>query len=176
VISQELEIALHDSFLRARECRHKWITAEHLLLRLLDSPRIRDRLPSHSIDPTALRAQLEDRVSRTEQLPPKSDDDTQPTMEFQRLIQRAILSVQESGRTEVTPLDIFDAVATNFMHLVQGSPSQGPDAGRVMVEMNARVCSLCGTAALADNVTVLEGRGVLCAECVDAVLKAKRSA
>ena len=176
MISQELERALHDSFLNARERRHKWITVEHLLLRTLESPRIKDLLPSRSIDPNALRAQLEDRVSRTEQLPPKSDEDTQPTMDFQRLIQRAILSVQESGRPEVTLVDIIDVVATNFKHLLQASHIQGPNAGRVMVEMNARVCSLCGKAALADNVTVLEGRGVLCAECVEAVLKAKRSA
>jgi ATP-dependent Clp protease ATP-binding subunit ClpA len=113
VISKELEIALHDCFVEARGKYHKWITVEHLLLQLVDMQSVQERLRSSGIDVQALRTDLETCVSRSETVPKTEDPDTQPTMPFQKVIQYAILSVQEGERDEVVPTDILDAVVAH---------------------------------------------------------------
>jgi ATP-dependent Clp protease ATP-binding subunit ClpA len=117
VISKELEIALHNSFVRARENRQRWITVEHLLLQLIDVPSIQERLQSCGIDAIAFRAELQGFVSRTEMFPSNEWGDTEPTSAFQKTIQYAILRVQKSGRAEVTPSDIFETVVAQSKRL-----------------------------------------------------------
>jgi ATP-dependent Clp protease ATP-binding subunit ClpA len=117
VISKQLEIALHNSFVRAREKRQRWITVEHLLLQLVDDPSIRERLDSSGIDAVTFRSELDRYVSRTETFPSGESGDTEPTVAFQKAIQYAILRVQESGDAEVTPRHIYETVVAESKRL-----------------------------------------------------------
>lgn len=111
MISNELQVALHDSFFRARGKCHKWITVEHLLLELVGLPSIQDRLRSSGVDANALRADLESCVSQTETFPSTQMGDTEPTAAFRKAIEDAILMIQEKGQTELSSIDVLDTVA-----------------------------------------------------------------
>ncbi len=99
MIAQELEVSLHMAFVEARQKRHEFITVEHLLLALLDNPTAAEVLRSCGANMDELRKNLTQHI--TEQTPRIAADrevDTQPTLGFQRVIQRAILHVQSSGQ------------------------------------------------------------------------------
>ena len=101
MIAQELEVTLHMAFMDARQRKHEFVTVEHLLLALLDNPSASEILKACDIDVTDLRKVLLEFVEEhTPQIKSK-DIDTQPTLGFQRVIQRAILHVQSSGKKEV---------------------------------------------------------------------------
>jgi ATP-dependent Clp protease adapter protein ClpS len=111
MIAQELEVCLHMAFVTAREDRHEFITVEHLLLALLDSPTTVKALEGASASPAELRKALADHIAvNVPHVPPGRDVDTQPTLGFQRVIQRAILQVQSSGKKEVTGADVLAAI------------------------------------------------------------------
>ena len=102
MIAQELEVSLHMAFVEARQKQHEFITVEHLLLAMLDNPSAAEVLKACGVDLDELRGVLTDFISEhTPRLSPHSDADTQPTQGFQRVIQRAILHVQSSGKKEV---------------------------------------------------------------------------
>ncbi len=111
MIAQELEISLHLAFMEARQKRHEFITLEHLLLALLDNPSAAEALRACNINLKDLRKQLEDFVqSHTPSLEGEGELDTQPTLGFQRVIQRAILHAQSSGRNEVNGANVLAAL------------------------------------------------------------------
>src|SRR4249920_2396325 len=111
MIAQELEVSLHMAFVEARQKQHEFITVEHLLLAMLDNPSAADVLKACGIDLDEMRGVLTDFISEhTPRLAPHSDADTQPTQGFQRVIQRAILHVQSSGKKEVTGANVLVAV------------------------------------------------------------------
>ena len=110
MIAQELEVILHQAFVGAREMRHEYITVEHLLLALLSSPTIAPVLRACGADMTALRAALTGHVNKTPQGATDRELDTQPTLAFQRVIQRAILNVQSSGSKQVGSVDVLLAI------------------------------------------------------------------
>jgi len=111
MIAQELEISLHLAFMEARQKRHEFITLEHLLLALLDNPSAADVLRACNANLKVLREQLEGFVqSHTPSLEGEGELDTQPTLGFQRVIQRAILHAQSSGRTEVNGANVLAAL------------------------------------------------------------------
>ena len=110
MISKALELALHNSFVRAREKNQRWITVEHLLLQLMSELSMQEWLQSVQIDITALRAELTRYVSKAEGFPSDQFHDTEPTEAFQRTIQHAILRAQQSGASEVTPVHVFETV------------------------------------------------------------------
>src|ERR1700712_3497254 len=111
MIAQELEVSLHMAFWEARQKQHEFITVEHLLLAMLDNPSAAEVLKACSVDLEELRGVLGDFVSEhTPRLSPHSDSDTQPTQGFQRVIQRAILHVQSSGKKEVTGANVLVAI------------------------------------------------------------------
>jgi ATP-dependent Clp protease ATP-binding subunit ClpA len=123
MIAQELEVSLHMAFMEARQKRHEFITVEHLLLALLDNPSAAEVLRACAADAEDLRRLLTEFV--TEHTPILSGDeiDTQPTLGFQRVIQRAILHVQSSGKKEVTGANVLvamfgekDSHAVYFLH------------------------------------------------------------
>jgi ATP-dependent Clp protease ATP-binding subunit ClpA len=123
MIAQELEVSLHMAFMEARQKRHEFITVEHLLLALLDNPSAAEVLRACAADADDLRRLLTEFV--TEHTPILSGDeiDTQPTLGFQRVIQRAILHVQSSGKKEVTGANVLvamfgekDSHAVYFLH------------------------------------------------------------
>ena len=97
MISEELEVSLHTAFVEARSARHEFITVEHLLLSLLDNAAAIEVLRACSADIDALRRDLRKFVQdNTPVLPGRDDVDTQPTLGFQRVIQRAIMHVISS--------------------------------------------------------------------------------
>ena len=103
MIAQELEVCLHRAFVEARDQHHEFITVEHLLLALLDCPTAAQVLRASSANIDGLREKLTQQVAQqTPRVPADRDPDTQPTLGFQRVIQRAILHVQSSGKKEVT--------------------------------------------------------------------------
>ncbi len=111
MIAQELEVSLHLAFMEARQKRHEFISVEHLLLALLDNPSAADALRAGSVDIELLRKQLIDFVNQHTPIVTGDDDvDTQPTLGFQRVIQRAILHVQASGKKEVTGANVLVAI------------------------------------------------------------------
>src|SRR4030065_726613 len=124
MIAQELEVSLHMAFVEARQKRHEFITVEHLLLALLDNPTAAEVLRACGANMDELRKQLTQHIA--EQTPRIAQDrevDTQPTLGFQRVIQRAILHVQSSGKKEVTGANVLVAIfgekdshAVYFLH------------------------------------------------------------
>ena len=110
MIAQELEVSLHMAFMEARQKRHEFITVEHLLLALLDNPSASEVLRACAADIEDLRKQLAEFVSEHTPILSGEEADTQPTLGFQRVIQRAILHVQSSGKKEVTGANVLVAI------------------------------------------------------------------
>ncbi|ABM37244.1 ATP-dependent Clp protease ATP-binding subunit ClpA [Polaromonas naphthalenivorans] len=113
MIAQELEVSLHMAFVEARQQRHEFITVEHLLLALLDNPSAAEVLRACSANVDDLRKSLANFIKdNTPQVAGSDDVDTQPTLGFQRVIQRAIMHVQStgSGKKEVTGANVLVAI------------------------------------------------------------------
>ena len=111
MIAQELEVSLHMAFVEARQKRHEFITVEHLLLALLDNPSAAEVLRACAANTDELRRELVQFISEhTPTVGGEEDIDTQPTLGFQRVIQRAILHVQSSGKKEVTGANVLVAI------------------------------------------------------------------
>jgi len=111
MIAQELEVSLHMAFVEARQKRHEFITVEHLLLALLDNPSAAEVLRACAANIEELRKELiAFIVEHTPTVTGTDEIDTQPTLGFQRVIQRAILHVQSSGKKEVTGANVLVAI------------------------------------------------------------------
>jgi ATP-dependent Clp protease ATP-binding subunit ClpA len=113
MIAQELEVSLHMAFVEARQARHEFITVEHLLLALLDNPSAAEVLRACAVNIEDLRKTLTNFITdNTPTVPGTSEVDTQPTLGFQRVIQRAIMHVQSSsnGKKEVTGANVLVAI------------------------------------------------------------------
>ncbi|MBU3650729.1 MAG: ATP-dependent Clp protease ATP-binding subunit ClpA [Limnohabitans sp.] len=113
MIAQELEVSLHMAFVEARQQRHEFITVEHLLLALLDNPSAAEVLRACSANLDDLRKSLTHFIKdNTPQVAGTDDVDTQPTLGFQRVIQRAIMHVQSTGngKKEVTGANVLVAI------------------------------------------------------------------
>ena len=111
MLSRDLEVTLNSAFKRARELRHEYMTVEHLLLGLLDNASAVQVLNSCGAEVSRLRDELEQFVSQTTPgLPEGSERDTQPTLGFQRVLQRAVFHVQSSGKQEVTGANVLVAI------------------------------------------------------------------
>lgn len=111
MLSRDLEVTLNSAFKRARELRHEYMTVEHLLLGLLDNASAVQVLNSCGAEVSRLREELEQFVTQTTPaLPEDSERDTQPTLGFQRVLQRAVFHVQSSGKQEVTGANVLVAI------------------------------------------------------------------
>ena len=113
MIAQELEVSLHMAFVEARQQRHEFITVEHLLLALLDNPSAAEVLRACSANIEDLRKSLSNFIKdNTPQVAGTEEVDTQPTLGFQRVIQRAIMHVQSTGngKKEVTGANVLVAI------------------------------------------------------------------
>jgi len=124
MIAQELEVSLHMVFVESRQKRHEFITVEHLLLAMLDNHTAAEVLRACSIDISDMRKSLVEHITEhTPAVGGSEEVDTQPTLGFQRVIQRAILHVQSSGKKEVTGANVLVAIfgekdshAVYFLH------------------------------------------------------------
>lgn len=112
MISQDLEVSLHIAFVEARKKKHEFVTVEHLLLALLSNPSALDVLNACGADVERLRQQLTEFIDRHASYIAhlSLDQDTQPTLGFQRVIQRAILHVQASGKKEINGANVLVAL------------------------------------------------------------------
>ncbi len=111
MLSSELEFCLNEAFQAAREKRHEFMTVEHLLLALIDVPQVIEVLRACGADLDRLRKDLADFIDETTpRLPEGDDQDVQPTLGFQRVLQRAVFHVQSSGKKEVTATNVLVAI------------------------------------------------------------------
>ena len=111
MIAQELEVSLHMAFMDARQKRHELITVEHLLLAMLDNPTAAEVLRACGAKFDTLRSELTQYIEEHTPTVAGTDEvDTQPTLGFQRVIQRAMLHVQSSGKKEVTGANVLVAI------------------------------------------------------------------
>ena len=111
MLSSELEFCLNEAFQSARGRRHEFMTVEHLLLALLDIPKVHEILKSCDSDVAVLRRQLKEFIDEATPLMALDDDgDVQPTLGFQRVLQRAVFHVQSSGKKEVTGSNVLVAI------------------------------------------------------------------
>jgi ATP-dependent Clp protease ATP-binding subunit ClpA len=111
MLSKELEFTLNQAFKRARDQRHEFMSVEHLLLALLDNPAALEVLRACGADLERLRRELQSFLDETTPvLPAKDKRDTQPTLGFQRVLQRAVFHVQSAGRKEVTGANVLVAI------------------------------------------------------------------
>ncbi|NDB86139.1 MAG: ATP-dependent Clp protease ATP-binding subunit ClpA, partial [Alphaproteobacteria bacterium] len=124
MIAQELEVSLHMAFMDARQKRHELITVEHLLLAMLDNPSAAEVLKACGSNIETLRNELTQYIDdHTPTISGEDEVDTQPTLGFQRVIQRAMLHVQSSGKKEVNGSNVLVAIygekdshAVYFLH------------------------------------------------------------
>lgn len=111
MLSSELEFCLNEAFQKARDQRHEFMTVEHLLLALMDIPRIHEVLKACGSNIAELRRQLVEFIDeQTPLLAIEDDAEVQPTLGFQRVLQRAVFHVQSSGKKEVTSVNVLVAI------------------------------------------------------------------
>ena len=111
MLSNELEYCLNEAFQQARGHRHEYMTVEHLLLSILDVPGVGEILKGCGADLARLRRDLEQFIEEsTPRLQGESDQDVQPTLGFQRVLQRAVFHVQSSGKKEVRGENVLVAI------------------------------------------------------------------
>ncbi len=111
MLNKELETSLNGAFAKAREKRHEFMTVEHLLLALLDNNAAREALIACRADFDVIRKELDTFIEQTTPLIPADDTrETQPTLSFQRVLQRAVFHVQSSGRSEVSGANVLVAI------------------------------------------------------------------
>ena len=111
MLSKELEFSINLAFKEARAKRHEFLTVEHLLLALLDNPSAAEVLRACAADMNQLRLELNGFLAEsTPLLAPDDSRETQPTLGFQRVLQRAVLHVQSSGKKEVTGANVLVAI------------------------------------------------------------------
>lgn len=111
MLNHELELSLNVAFAKARDNRHEFMTVEHLLLALLSNKSAREALEACKVDLAVLREELEVFIRKTTPILPENvDRETQPTLSFQRVLQRAVFHVQSSGKNEVSGANVLVAI------------------------------------------------------------------
>ncbi|MGQ8365666.1 ATP-dependent Clp protease ATP-binding subunit ClpA [Glaciecola sp. 1036] len=113
MLNKDLEQTLNEAFVYARQHKHEFMTVEHLLLMLLDNPAASEALKACGAKVETLRTELTEFVNETTPLLSEEDDverETQPTLGFQRVLQRAVFHVQSSGKGEVTGANVLVAI------------------------------------------------------------------
>ncbi|QOL25032.1 ATP-dependent Clp protease ATP-binding subunit ClpA [Thalassotalea sp. LPB0316] len=112
MLNKDLEISLNLAFRDAKEHRHEFMTVEHLLLALLDNPSAVETLSACGADMSQLKNELKTFITETTPVIPEGEEEreTQPTLGFQRVLQRAVFHVQSSGKSEVNGSNVLVAI------------------------------------------------------------------
>ncbi|MCE9678330.1 ATP-dependent Clp protease ATP-binding subunit ClpA [Shewanella sp. AS1] len=112
MLNKDLEVTLNLAFQQARDARHEYMTVEHLLLALIDNPSAQEALLACGANLEKLREEVSSFIEQTTPIisDPNDDRETQPTLGFQRVLQRAVFHVQSSGRNEVTGANVLVAI------------------------------------------------------------------
>jgi len=156
MLSSELEYCLNEAFRAARDSRHEFLTVEHLLLSIVETSRVREILRACGADLAQLKPELQAHVTEsTPRLPEGDEREVQPTLGFQRVLQRAVFHVQSSGGKEVgvgnalvaifsekqshavyllekqgvTRLDVVNYVSHGLSKVAEEKPEAGGEAG-----------------------------------------------
>ena len=152
MLSKELEQTLSQAFSHARKSSHEFLTVEHLLLALLENGQALAVLKVCGVNIVTLRQELTDFLAANlPTLPEDSERETQPTLAFQRVLQRAVMHVQSSGGTEVTGanvlVSIFSEQQAQAVYLLQkhdvmrldvvNAISQGADEGLIELQTDS---------------------------------------
>ncbi len=112
MLNKDLEVTLNKAFLQAKDARHEFMTVEHLLLALLENPAAQQALYACGANIQKLKLEIKEFVEQTTPRLPVNDTnrETQPTLGFQRVLQRAVFHVQSSGNTEVNGVNVLVAI------------------------------------------------------------------
>ncbi|MBS0367216.1 MAG: ATP-dependent Clp protease ATP-binding subunit ClpA [Proteobacteria bacterium] len=111
MLSNELETCLNEAFQKAREARHEYLTVEHLLLAILDAPRVREVLRACGANLARFRQELQEHIDQSTPVFEQGEErEVQPTLGFQRVLQRAMYHVQAGGRKEVGVANVLVAI------------------------------------------------------------------
>ncbi|MCL1060250.1 ATP-dependent Clp protease ATP-binding subunit ClpA [Shewanella gelidimarina] len=112
MLNKDLEVTLNLAFQQARDARHEYMTVEHLLLALIDNPAAQEALVACGANLDKLRDEVSSFIQQTTPIisDPEEEKETQPTLGFQRVLQRAVFHVQSSGRNEVTGANVLVAI------------------------------------------------------------------
>ncbi|GIU05413.1 ATP-dependent Clp protease ATP-binding subunit ClpA [Shewanella sp. c952] len=112
MLNKDLEVTLNLAFQQARDARHEYMTVEHLLLALIDNPAAQEALVACGANLDKLRGEVSSFIQQTTPIiaDPEEEKETQPTLGFQRVLQRAVFHVQSSGRNEVTGANVLVAI------------------------------------------------------------------
>ncbi|AZG36001.1 MULTISPECIES: ATP-dependent Clp protease ATP-binding subunit ClpA [Shewanella] len=112
MLNKDLEVTLNLAFQQARDSRHEYMTVEHLLLALIDNPSAYEALVACGADVNRLREEVANFIQQTTPIIAESTEEreTQPTLGFQRVLQRAVFHVQSSGRNEVSGANVLVAI------------------------------------------------------------------
>ncbi|QYK02747.1 ATP-dependent Clp protease ATP-binding subunit ClpA [Shewanella psychrotolerans] len=112
MLNKDLEVTLNLAFQQARDARHEYMTVEHLLLALIDNPAAQEALIACGANLDKLREEVASFIEQTTPIiaDPNDERETQPTLGFQRVLQRAVFHVQSSGRNEVTGANVLVAI------------------------------------------------------------------
>ena len=111
MLSTELENCLNGAFHQASVARHQHLTVEHLLLAILDTPKVIETLHACGADLTRLKQELQEHIDQSAPRPEQGEArEVQPTLAFQRVLQRAVFHVQSSGKTEVGVGNVLVAI------------------------------------------------------------------
>ncbi|MBB1381797.1 ATP-dependent Clp protease ATP-binding subunit ClpA, partial [Shewanella sp. SR41-2] len=112
MLNKDLEVTLNLAFQQARDSRHEYMTVEHLLLALIDNPSAYEALIACGADVNRLREEVANFIQQTTPIIAESTEEreTQPTLGFQRVLQRAVFHVQSSGRNEVSGANVLVAI------------------------------------------------------------------
>lgn len=112
MLNKDLEVTLNLAFQQARDARHEYMTVEHLLLALIDNPAAQEALVACGANIEKLRDEVASFIQQTTPIisDPEDEKETQPTLGFQRVLQRAVFHVQSSGRNEVTGANVLVAI------------------------------------------------------------------
>ncbi|WP_299807000.1 ATP-dependent Clp protease ATP-binding subunit ClpA [uncultured Shewanella sp.] len=112
MLNKDLEVTLNLAFQQARDARHEYMTVEHLLLALIDNPAAQEALVACGANLEKLRNEVSSFIQQTTPIisDPEEEKETQPTLGFQRVLQRAVFHVQSSGRNEVTGANVLVAI------------------------------------------------------------------
>ena len=167
MLSSELEFCLNQAFREARTHRHEFLTVEQLLLALLDAPKVREVLSGCGAAPDRLGAELREHIAaNTPQLREGEEREVQPTLGFQRVLQRAVFHVQSSGRKEVGVVNVLVAIFSekqshavfllgkhnvtrlDLVHFISHGMARGGDAKPESEEANTAEADREGDSAL----------------------------
>ena len=148
MFSKELEISIASLFDQAQEANIQYITVEHLLLTILNDYDVKDCLESSDIHIETFKQDLNDQLKKTSISKTDNKKPVQPTLGFQRVLQRAVFHIQSSGKGVVKPINILVAIYTPMEFVIYVLElifhHNHEEATRIMMTVHTKGKGVCG--------------------------------